>query len=92
MRGVESIPAPRHSDLEDEFVEAGLGQPQLSYDDDDEDTYKTTCTGIQDIIFTGEVRHSSYIDPLVSMSDHFAKTDTNHGMAWGRYTFLGCVR
>ena len=25
-------------------------------------------------------------------SDHPAKTDTNHGMAWGRYTFLGRVR
>lgn len=25
-------------------------------------------------------------------SDHSAKTDTNHGMAWGRYTFLGRVR
>ncbi len=55
MRGVESIPAPRHSDFEDDFAEAGLGRP--SYDDDDEDTYETTCTGIQDIIFTGEVRH-----------------------------------
>jgi len=71
MHGVESIPAPRHSDFEDDFAEAGLGQP--SYDDDDEDTYETTCSGIRDIIFTGE-------------------TDTNHGMAWGRYTFLGRVR
>ena len=90
MHGVESIPAPRHSDFEDDFAEAGLGQ--ASYDDDYEDTYETTCTGIRDIIFTGEVRHPSCIDPLISTSDHFAKTDTNHGMAWGRYTFLGRVR
>ena len=53
MHGVESAPSPRHSDFEDDFAEAGLGQP--SYDDDYEDTYETTCTGIQDIIFTGEV-------------------------------------
>lgn len=91
MQGVESIPSPRHSDFEDDFAEAGLGQPS-SYDDDYEDTYETTCTGIRDIIFTGEVRYSSCIDPLISISDHFAKTDTNNGMAWGRYTFLGRVR
>jgi hypothetical protein len=90
MRGVESFPAPRHSDFENDFAEAGLGQP--SYDDNDEDFYETTCTGIRDIIFTGEVRDSSCIDPLISGSDHFAKTDTNHGMAWGSYTFLGRVR
>jgi hypothetical protein len=90
MRGVENIATPRHSDFEDDFAEAGLGQP--SCDDDDEDTYESTCTGIQDIVFTGEVRRSSCIDPLISTSDHFAKTDTDHGMAWGRYTFLGRVR
>ena len=55
MRGVESARAPRHSDFEDDFAGAGLGQP--SYDDDDDDTYETTCSGIRDIIFTGEVRH-----------------------------------
>lgn len=61
MRGVESIPSPRHSDFEDDFAEAGLGQS--SYDDDDDyvDTYETRCSGIRDIIFTGEVRHSSCI-------------------------------
>jgi hypothetical protein len=91
MHGVESTPAPQHSDFEDDFAEAGLGRP--SYDDDDyEDTYETACTGIRDIIFTGEVRHSSCIDSLVSTSDHSAKTDIDHGMAWGRYTFLGRVR
>jgi hypothetical protein len=42
MRGVENIATPRHSDFEDDFVEAGLGQP--SCDDDDEDTYESTCT------------------------------------------------
>ena len=90
MHGAESTPVPRHSDFEDDFAEAGLGQP--SYGDDDEDTYETTCTGIRDIIFTGEVRYTSCIDPLISTSDHFVKTDLNNGMAWGRYTFLGRVR
>lgn len=91
MHGVESIPSPRHSDYEDDFAEAGLGQPSYDDDDDYEDTYETTCTGIRDIIFTGEVRHSCF-DPRISIGDHFAKTDTYHGMAWGRYTFLGRVR
>jgi hypothetical protein len=92
MRGVDSTPFPRHSDYEDDFAEAGLGKPSYDDDDDYEDSYETTCTGIRDIIFTGEVRNSSCIDPLISKSDHFAKTDTDHGMAWGRYTFLGRVR
>jgi hypothetical protein len=55
MSGVESVPAPRHSDYEDDFAEAGLGQPSYG-DDSEEDTYETTCIGIRDIIFTGEVR------------------------------------
>jgi len=50
MDGVQCS-IPLHSDYEDVFAEAGLGQP--SYDDDEEDTYETSCTGIQDIIFTG---------------------------------------
>ena len=53
MDGVETL--PRHSDYEDDFAEAGLGQS--SYGDDEEDTYDTSCTGIRDIIFTGSVRH-----------------------------------
>jgi len=70
----EDYSPPRHSDYEDVFNEAGLGQPS-SYDDDVdmEDTYESACTGIQNIIFTGE-------------------TDSYHGMAWGRFTFLGRVR
>lgn len=63
MRGVESIPAPRHSDYEDDFAEAGLGQPSYDDEEEEEDTYETACSGIRDIIFTGEVRHSSCIDP-----------------------------
>lgn len=54
MRGVEDDPPPRHSDYEDDFAEAGVGR-RPSYDSDDEDVYETTCSGIQDIIFTGEV-------------------------------------
>jgi len=50
MGGVQRS-IPLHSDYEDEFAEAGLGQP--SYGDDEEDTYETSCTGIRDIIFTG---------------------------------------
>ena len=42
MHGVESIPTPRHSDFEDDFAGAGLGQP--SYGDDYEDTYESTCS------------------------------------------------
>jgi hypothetical protein len=72
MRGIESVPAPRHSDFEEDFAGAGLGQPSYN-DDNEEDTYESSCVGIRDIIFTGE-------------------TDLNHGMAWGRYTFLGRVR
>lgn len=56
MQDVESVPTPRHSDYEDDFAEVGLGQPP-SDDDDEEETYETTCSGIRDIIFTGEVRH-----------------------------------
>ena len=57
MRGIEEGPLPRHSDYEDVFAEAGLTKP--SYDDDDEeDTLETTCSGISDIIFTGEVHPS----------------------------------
>ena len=55
MSDIESAPALRHSDYEDDFAEAGLGRS--SYDDVEVDTYETTCTGIRDIIFTGEVRH-----------------------------------
>ncbi|SRR6266851_1697935 len=70
MRTVEDGPLPRHSDYEDVFAEAGLSQP--SYDDDDEgDTYETTCIGIRDIIITGEVHHSFFRRPLVN-TDHFA--------------------
>ena len=54
MYGAEDGPPPRHSDYEDDFAEAGL--PRSSYDDDEEeDTYETTCSGIRDIIITGEV-------------------------------------
>jgi hypothetical protein len=61
MRGVESVPTPRHSDYEDDF--AGAGLPRPSYDDEnEEDTYETTCVGIQDIIFTGEVRRHRFPD------------------------------
>ncbi|KAI0053416.1 hypothetical protein FA95DRAFT_1579522 [Auriscalpium vulgare] len=63
---------PRHADFEDEFAAEGLGRG-AEYSDDEEDTYESTCSGIRDIIFTGE-------------------TDPNHGMAWGRFTFLGRVR
>jgi hypothetical protein len=90
MRGIESVPAPRHSDYEEDFAAAGLGQPPHD-DEDEEDTLESTCVGIRDIIFTGEVRHL-LLYPLISTSDRFAKTDLNHGMAWGRYTFLGRVR
>jgi hypothetical protein len=56
MRGVEEGTLPRHADYEDVFAEAGLSKP--SYDDDDEgDTLETSCVGIRDIIFTGEVHH-----------------------------------
>lgn len=54
MRAPEDNRPLRHSDYEDDFAEAGLGR--LSPADDEEDTYETTCGGIQDIIFTGEVR------------------------------------
>ncbi|KAI0295023.1 hypothetical protein BC826DRAFT_1104480 [Russula brevipes] len=72
MHDVEDNFVPRHSDYEDDFAAAGLGQPSHN-DDDYMDTYETTCIGIRDIILTGE-------------------TDSNHGMAWGRFTFLGRVR
>jgi len=87
----EDYSPPCHSDYEDVFSEAGLGESS-SYDDDDmEDTYETTCTGIQNIIFTGEVRHLSSCVASADM-EHFVKTDPYHGMAWGRFTFLGRVR
>ncbi|KAI0275292.1 hypothetical protein BC834DRAFT_840152 [Gloeopeniophorella convolvens] len=70
-RRIEANAPPRHADYESDFAAAGLGR--VSDSDDDEDTYESTCSGIQDIIFTGE-------------------TDANHGMAWGRFTFLGRVR
>lgn len=54
---------PRHEDYEDDF--AGAGLPRSSYDDDDEeDTYETTCSGIRDIIITGEVSHLFLRRPL----------------------------
>jgi hypothetical protein len=56
MCGVEDGPLPRHSEYEDVFAEAGLSRP--SYDDDNEgDTFETSCVGIQDIIITGEVHY-----------------------------------
>jgi hypothetical protein len=90
MRGVEDGPLPRHSDYEDVF--AGAGLPQPSYDDDnDEDALETTCVGIRDIIITGEVHHL-YLRTPIADTDPFAQTDSRHGMAWGRFTFLGRVR
>jgi hypothetical protein len=61
MRTLEDNVSLRHSDYEDDFAEAGLGRS--SPDDDEEDTYETTCAGIQDIIFTGEVRHRFLVFP-----------------------------
>lgn len=90
MRTVEDGPLPRHSDYEDDFAEAGLPRPSHD-DDDEEDTYETTCIGIRDIIITGEVHHLFLRLPLAD-TDHFTQTDPNHGMAWGRFTFLGRVR
>jgi hypothetical protein len=90
MRTVEDGPLPRHSDYEDDFSEAGLPRPSHD-DEDEEDTYETTCIGIRDIIITGEVHHLFLRLPLAD-TDHFAQTDPNHGMAWGRFTFLGRVR
>jgi hypothetical protein len=53
---------PRHSDYEDIFAEAGLPNPP--YDDDNEvDTYETACSGIRDIVFTGEVRRLPFSRP-----------------------------
>ena len=62
MDGVESVPAPRHSDYEDDFAAAGLKQPVYD-DDNEENTYETTCVGIRDIIFTGEVRYLLHRSP-----------------------------
>jgi hypothetical protein len=89
MDGVETL--PRHSDYEDDFAEAGLGQ--ASYGDDEEDTYDTSCTGIRDIIFTGAVRHF-FVYCLLPPAHRclFRQTDPYHSMAWGRFTFLGRVR
>jgi hypothetical protein len=65
MHDVEDNFVPRHSDYEDDFAAAGLGQPSHN-DDDYIDTYETTCIGIRDIILTGEVRsiflHRSPVD------------------------------
>jgi hypothetical protein len=90
MRGIEAGPLPRHSDYEEVFADAGLPQP-LYDDDDEQDTYETSCSGIQDIVFTGEVHHPFLRQPLTD-ADHFAQTDPDHGMAWGRFAFLGRVR
>ena len=84
---------PRHSDYEDDFAEAGLGQP--SYGDDEEDTYDTSCTGIRDIIFTGSVRHVFSVACSPS-SSAFVSTDrslSQHGLGavyvpWPR-AFMG---
>ena len=89
MRGVEEGPLPRHADYEDVFTEAGLPKP--SYDDDnEEDTLETSCIGIRDIILTGEVHQLFDADSLLMLT--ISQTDPNHGMAWGRFTFLGRVR
>jgi hypothetical protein len=89
MHTSEDYPSPRHSDYEGDFAEAGLGRS--SPGDDEEDTYETTCGGIQDIIFTGEVyRLLTGVLPTADIG--CAQTDPNHGMAWGRFTFLGRVR
>jgi len=62
MHSAEDGP-PRHEDYEDDFAEAGI--PRSSYDDDDEeDTYETACSGIRDIIITGEVSHLFLRRPL----------------------------
>ena len=91
MRSVEDGSPPRHSDYEDDFAEAGL--PRSSYhDDDEEDTYETACSGIRDIIITGEVSHLFLRRPLAGNFPFFTQTDSYHGMAWGRFTFLGRVR
>ncbi|KAI0320061.1 hypothetical protein OF83DRAFT_1053867 [Amylostereum chailletii] len=71
----DQIQSVSHADYQADFEYAGL--PEAGEDEDaasDEVDYiDTTCSGIRDVIFTGE-------------------TDINHGMAWGRYTFLGRVR
>jgi hypothetical protein len=90
MRTLEDNPSLRHSDYEDDFAEAGLGRSSPD-DDDEEDTYETTCGGIQDIIFTGEVRRLFFWCSPSKLIGR-AQTDHNHGKAWGQFTFLGRVR
>jgi hypothetical protein len=68
MRTVEGDVSLLHSDYEDEFAEAGLGRS--SPKDDEDDTYETTCGGIRDIIFTGEVRHRFLVFPCIADISH----------------------
>lgn len=92
MQDVESVPAPRHSDYEDDFAEAGLGKPPYD-DDNEEETYETTCSGIRDIIFTGEVRHLFCIDPLISTNDPLRRR--TYITAWlgdGIHSLAECAR
>ena len=57
MYSAEDGPLPQHSVYEDDFAEADLPRPS-SDGENEEDTYETACSGIRDIIITGEVRHS----------------------------------
>ena len=86
MEGGEG--SPNHSDYEDDFTEAGLGWE--SYSEDEEETYKPSCTGMQDIYFCGN--GMSFLLPTTAPIAHRLQTNPNHSMAWGWFTFLGRVR
>ena len=55
-RAEQADKLPRHEDYEEDFAMADLARNDSRYGSDDEDTYEAKCSGIQDIIFTGEVR------------------------------------
>ena len=78
MDGIEGSPPP-HSDYEDDFADASLGQE--SYGKDEEDTYEISRMGIRDIILMGMVCHFFFhqLHPWLWI-------DSNHSTAWGRFT------
>jgi hypothetical protein len=69
------------------------------HSEDDEEPWQdvrvSTCNGVDDIVFTGEVWYKNFIMyALQSWLNirHSSQTDANFGMAWHHFTFYGRLR
>ena len=101
LEGEAGPHAPRtHEEAEADFAYLGLPAPEEGVDrrwdavdedeDEDVDYIDSTCSGILDVIFTGEVRTHRALNKVDGLTT--LQTPLDRGTAWGRYTYLGRVR